>query len=123
MGSWRIEWIWRRYPRSDHDRPSLDPTFQGMVGNAPGGPPSPCGIPLRRTGRARYILVAPRQDDGGQLEAPASQHAVSDTAAGADPALARLQEGPLFRFADWPNDQVPQRAAGVYTIWRAEKLL
>jgi len=28
------EWIWRRYPRSDHDRPSLDPAFQGMVDNA-----------------------------------------------------------------------------------------
>jgi hypothetical protein len=23
------EWIWRRYPRSVHDRPSLDPVFQG----------------------------------------------------------------------------------------------
>jgi hypothetical protein len=22
------QWIWRRYPRADHDRPSLDPTFQ-----------------------------------------------------------------------------------------------
>lgn len=40
------EWIWRRYTRSGHDRPSLDPTFQGMIGNAPGGPPSPCGTPL-----------------------------------------------------------------------------
>jgi hypothetical protein len=57
------EWIWRRYPRSDHDRPSLDPTFQGMIGNAPGGPPSPCGAPLRRTNRGQYILAGLRQDD------------------------------------------------------------
>jgi hypothetical protein len=28
------EWIWRRYPRTDHDRPSLDPTFLGMAANA-----------------------------------------------------------------------------------------
>jgi hypothetical protein len=37
------KWIWRRYPRRDHDRPSLDPTFQGMINNAPGGPPSAYG--------------------------------------------------------------------------------
>ncbi len=53
------EWIWRRYPRGDHDRPSLDPTFQGMVDNAPGGPPSQCGTPLHRTGRGLYILATP----------------------------------------------------------------
>lgn len=29
-----------------------------------------------------------------------------------------LAAGPLFRFADWPNELVPRRAAGVYTIWR-----
>jgi hypothetical protein len=28
---------------------------------------------------------------------------------------------PVFRFADWPNDQVPRRAAGVYAIWRQEE--
>ena len=39
------EWIWRRYPRSAHDRPSLDPVFQGMVRNAPGQPPVPRGRP------------------------------------------------------------------------------
>jgi hypothetical protein len=31
------EWIWCRYARSGHDRPSLDPVLQGMVCNAPGG--------------------------------------------------------------------------------------
>jgi hypothetical protein len=50
------QWIWRRYPRADHDRPSLDPTFQGMTKNAAGGPPSACGTPLIRTERGRYIL-------------------------------------------------------------------
>jgi hypothetical protein len=35
----------RWQPRRDHDRPSLDPTFQGMIKNAPGGPPSACGTP------------------------------------------------------------------------------
>jgi hypothetical protein len=54
MGAY--EWIWRRYPRRDHDRPSLDPTFQGMIKNAPGGPPSACGTPLRRIGHGLYLL-------------------------------------------------------------------
>ncbi|WP_420867465.1 DUF7669 domain-containing protein [Actinomadura bangladeshensis] len=53
------EWIWARYPRRDHDRPSLDPTFQGMISNAPGGPPSAGGTPLRRTGRGLYVLTDP----------------------------------------------------------------
>lgn len=51
------QWIWRRYPQADHDRPSLDPTFQGMTKNATGGPPSACGTPLIRTDRGRYILA------------------------------------------------------------------
>jgi hypothetical protein len=51
------QWIWRRYPRADHDRPSLDPTFQGMIKNAPGGPPSACGTPLIRIERGRYTLA------------------------------------------------------------------
>jgi hypothetical protein len=51
------QWIWRRYPRADHDRPSLDPTFQGMIKNAPGGPPSACGTPLVRIEHGKYILA------------------------------------------------------------------
>jgi hypothetical protein len=51
------QWIWSRYPRKDHDRPSLDPTFQGMIQNAPGGPRSACGTPLRRIGRGLYVLT------------------------------------------------------------------
>ena len=50
------EWIWQRYPRSDHDRPSLDPTFQGMVRNATGGPKSRAGTPLLRIGQGQYVL-------------------------------------------------------------------
>jgi hypothetical protein len=34
-----------------------------------------------------------------------------------------LVAGPVFRFAAWPNDQVPRRAAGVYTIWRQEEFI
>ena len=50
-------WIWDRYPRSLHDRPSLDPTFQGMVRNATGGPRSACGTPFMRVGRGLFVLV------------------------------------------------------------------
>lgn len=52
-------WIWERYPRSEHDRPALDPTFQGMVRNAPGGPPSAVGKPLLRVDRGLYVLADP----------------------------------------------------------------
>jgi hypothetical protein len=51
------QWIWARYPRRDHDRPSLDPTFQGMVQNAPGGPRSAARTPLRRISRGMYELA------------------------------------------------------------------
>jgi hypothetical protein len=34
-----------------------------------------------------------------------------------------LASGPLFSFADWPNDLVPRRAVGVYTIWRADDFI
>lgn len=51
------QWIWSRHPRDKHDRPTLDPTFQGMVENAPGGPQSTGGTPLRRVARGLYILA------------------------------------------------------------------
>jgi hypothetical protein len=51
------QWIWRRHTRAQHDRPSLDPTFQGMTRNSAGGPPSTCGTPLIRVDRGRYILA------------------------------------------------------------------
>jgi hypothetical protein len=37
--------------------------------------------------------------------------------------VKELQAGPAFRFADWPSDQVPRRAAGVYTVWQADELI
>lgn len=37
--------------------------------------------------------------------------------------MKELQDGPLFAFADWPDDRVPRRAAGVYTVWRGEQLI
>ena len=37
--------------------------------------------------------------------------------------MNELQDGPAFRFADWPDDQVPRRAAGVYTVWQAAELI
>jgi hypothetical protein len=37
--------------------------------------------------------------------------------------LRGLETGPLHRFQDWPNEQVPKRAAGVYTVWDGDRLL
>ena len=34
-----------------------------------------------------------------------------------DQALQALTSGPLYRFADWPNPEVPNLRAGVYTVW------
>jgi hypothetical protein len=36
---------------------------------------------------------------------------------GKEAAVQELETGPLHRFRDWPNEQVPKRAAGVYTVW------
>jgi hypothetical protein len=45
------------------------------------------------------------------------------SAAGTVGKMEELVAGPPFTFADWPNDQVPRRAAGVYTVWRAEQFI
>ena len=37
--------------------------------------------------------------------------------------LEQLQDGPEFRFRDWPNDAVPKVCAGVYTIWDVRTLI
>lgn len=37
--------------------------------------------------------------------------------------MDRLVTAPVFRFADWPNDQVPRRASSVYTVWRHEEFI
>jgi hypothetical protein len=33
--------------------------------------------------------------------------------------VQELETGPLHRFQDWPNEQVPRGGAGVYTVWDA----
>jgi hypothetical protein len=38
-------------------------------------------------------------------------------------AVDELEAGPVLRFADWPDERVPRRAAGVYTVWRGAELL
>jgi len=43
--------------------------------------------------------------------------------AGTVSTVDELASGTLFSFADWPNDLVPRRAAGVYTIWRADDFI
>ena len=37
-------------------------------------------------------------------------------------ALAELRDGPLYRFADWPNPAVPNGRIGVYTVWHGDQL-
>jgi hypothetical protein len=37
--------------------------------------------------------------------------------------MERLATATMFRFADWPDDLVPRRAAGVYTVWRGEEFI
>lgn len=36
-------------------------------------------------------------------------------------ALAELRDGPLYRFADWPNPAVPNGSA--YTVWHDDQLV
>jgi hypothetical protein len=49
-----INEIQRTYP--SRGRGTISPTLQGMTVNAPGGPPSVCGTPIRRLGRSSYVL-------------------------------------------------------------------
>lgn len=34
-----------------------------------------------------------------------------------------LETGPLYRFRDWPCPELPEVAAGVYTVWEDDRLL
>ena len=43
--------------------------------------------------------------------------------AGTVSMMQELAAGPLFRFADWPSDLVPRRAASVYTVWRDDEFI
>jgi hypothetical protein len=47
----------------------------------------------------------------------------SGSIAGTVSTLDDLASGPLFSFADWPNDLMPRRAAGVYAIWRRSEFI
>lgn len=85
------EWIWARYERREHDRPSLDPTFQGMISNAPGGPPSACGTPLFRVGRALYELRDSTDGDLASRVVNAPSRATSGTVGAGHP----ISEGEL----------------------------
>lgn len=38
-------------------------------------------------------------------------------------ALAELHDGPLYRFADWPNPEIPNGRIGVYTVWGGDELI
>ena len=40
-----------------------------------------------------------------------------------DDLLAALESRPVYRFADWPNPEVPNWRAGVYTVWDADVLV
>jgi hypothetical protein len=40
-----------------------------------------------------------------------------------DAELHTLEHGHAFRFRDWPNPEVPNVAAGVYTIWAGDELV
>jgi hypothetical protein len=40
-----------------------------------------------------------------------------------DDLLAALGSGPAYRFADWPNPEVPNWRAGVYTVWDDDLLV
>lgn len=37
--------------------------------------------------------------------------------------MAELRDGPLYRFADWPNLAVPNGRIGVHTVWNSDQLI
>jgi hypothetical protein len=49
-----VEEVQRRDPQ--RGRGTISPTLQGMAANAPGGPASAAGTPVRRVGRSAYVL-------------------------------------------------------------------
>ena len=40
-----------------------------------------------------------------------------------DAVINHLAHGPLHRFADWPNAEVPNVAIGIYTVWRGDEFV
>jgi hypothetical protein len=48
---------------------------------------------------------------------------LGDVAATGRDQLADLSTGQLHHFSDWPNPRIPEGKVGVYTVWRAERLV
>ncbi len=40
-----------------------------------------------------------------------------------DAIIEHLARGPLHRFADWPNPDVPKVAIGLYAVWRGDEFI
>lgn len=86
---------WRRYPRSEHGRPSLDPVFQGWVRNAPGGPSNSAGTPLAKVGRGEYVLAgaATAPEGGSAGPGPLVPEAASDEGQAASLTEDEVRQG------------------------------
>jgi hypothetical protein len=67
-------------------------------------------------------LVRPQSTNAACRRCPSAVHSTEGLGVNSD-ALATLQSGPLHRFADWPNRDVPAVAIGLYTIWRREEFI
>ena len=90
------EEIWRKHP--DRQRGSLDPTFQGMIANATGGPVSAGGTPLQRVDRGLYVRATAHTTSSPTLASTQTAPAVVVTSPGKPTAPA---EG--HRAVDWLN--------------------
>ncbi len=91
--------IWKQHP--DRPRGSLDPTLQGMVRNAPGGPPSAGGTPLRRLERGLYERAAestPTPPEPGRVAALASSE---EPASAGRPVLSPEAPPPAATGVPW----------------------
>jgi hypothetical protein len=84
----------------------------GRTGLTKGGPPV--------GGIARLSDRSPK--NAACRRCPSAVHSTEGLGVNSD-ALATLQSGPLHRFADWPNPDVPAVAIGLYTIWRREEFI
>ena len=57
------------------------------------------------------------------LEASSSHDSEWDGSFSVEQFLEPLEFGPRYRFADWPNSDVPMVAAGVYSVWEGNDFL
>jgi hypothetical protein len=106
------EWIWRRYSRSEHDRPSLDPTFQGMVKNARGGVPSAGGKPFVRVAHGQFVLA-----DGSASAAAVGEPSAAPRTYEQQPATSPPTEDDVKRAA---KDWLEERGFRVTVAWGHE---